>query len=85
MKKGKDPSKDQSYVLYGMTQEQLSRLEGARNQARNKGINDTLILLDDMAFIVIFRRQDFCINMVENMRNLVCFVKRYLSLTNLKN
>ena len=25
LKKGKDPSKDQSYVLYGMTQEQLSK------------------------------------------------------------
>ena len=35
-----------------MTPEQVSRLEGARNQAKDKGINDTLILLDDMAFIV---------------------------------
>ena len=35
-----------------MTQEQVSRLEGARNQAKDKGINDSLVLLDDMAFIV---------------------------------
>ena len=35
-----------------MTQEQVSRLEGARNQAKEKGINDSLVLLDDMAFIV---------------------------------
>ena len=35
-----------------MTEEQVSRLESARNQARDKGINDSLILLDDMAFIV---------------------------------
>ena len=35
-----------------MTQEQVTRLEGARNQAKEKGINDSLVLLDDMAFIV---------------------------------
>lgn len=35
-----------------MTPEQLTRLTGASMQAKEKGISDSLILLDDMAFIV---------------------------------
>ncbi len=35
-----------------LTQEQMTRLNNARNQASEKGINESLILVDQLAFIV---------------------------------
>lgn len=35
-----------------LTQDQMNRLNNARNQANAKGINESLILVDQLAFIV---------------------------------
>ncbi|WP_026660383.1 TIGR02530 family flagellar biosynthesis protein [Butyrivibrio sp. AC2005] len=35
-----------------LTQDQMNRLNNARNQANEKGINESLILVDQLAFIV---------------------------------
>ncbi len=35
-----------------LTQDQMDRLNNARNQANAKGINESLILVDQLAFIV---------------------------------
>lgn len=35
-----------------MTQEQRARLNDAANQAREKGMNESLVMVDNMAFIV---------------------------------
>ena len=37
--------------------EELSRLSGAVTQAEEKGVNDSLILIDDKAFIVSIKNQ----------------------------
>lgn len=35
-----------------MNEEMIARLQNAKTQAKEKGINESLILMDDMAFIV---------------------------------